>query len=69
VRDSNWVVDILLLAVLVLDVHVVQAQVDLDVLLQVVLGCVGVFALGLYFLEGNKSIFTFSFLKLDFLHF
>ena len=58
-RDSNWVVDVLLLAVLVLDVHVVQAQVDLDVLLQVVLGSVSIFALGLNFLEGKGSVHSY----------
>ena len=43
-------VDVLLVSVLVLNVHRVQAQVDLDVLLEVIGGVVGVFALAFNFL-------------------
>ena len=49
-------VDVLLVSVLVLDVHGVQAQVDLDVLLEVVGGAVGVLSLAFDFLIFNQCI-------------
>ena len=59
VRDSNWIVDVLLLPVLVLDLHVVQAQVDLHILLQVIIWSVSVRVLRFYFLKIKTDYFKY----------
>ena len=58
VRDSNWIVDVLLLPVLVLDLHVVQAQVDLHILLQVIIWSVSVRVLRFDFLKLKNRVFV-----------
>ncbi len=55
-RDSSWVVDVLLVSVLMLDVHGVQAQVDSDMLLQVVRWVVSGLPLNLDFLNSNQLL-------------
>ena len=62
VRHCDWMIDVLLVSILVLDVHRVQAEVDLDIFLQVVRRFVSVLSFRFYFL-GIRNFFNSFFYK------
>ena len=63
VRHCDWMIDVLLVSILVLDVHRVQAEVDLDILLQVVRRFMSVLSFRFYFLGIRNFFNSFFFTK------
>ena len=63
VRHCDWMIDVLLVSILVLDVHRVQAEVDLDIFLQVVRRFVSVLSFRFYFLGIRNFFNSFFFTK------